>query len=355
MKQRGAKKHWGRRGFGILFSLLLAVLFVAAKETTLRAKAQELAPSSGISVSTAQETDISAEQIFGALESGGLSSNGNLGIEPKSFSSADADAQPVSETGQPAVQDSGSADPGPLNSDTFEYLEAQGGLVAGASDSKVDTSQPTVFTLAADFLDKVVFKNYAEFFKKVTFDDGFEVAGQPIFNQDTAGFAVIKKENKSVKVDFDKKYKATPVVTASLSVQQYDDPEVRAAAEDLLLISDVKYVVTNATAGGFEIIMDRKADSDIPFSWHALAVRDPKIFKKDAKNKGPDGPAGGNNGLSTSGNSRLDSVFSGVPEQGSDPSSSPSSSGSGSQSPQSGSGSSEENAPAGMPGNNPSY
>ncbi len=300
--------------------LLAAIIFIVAKEASLGAKAQELTPPARISVSTARETDVSAEKIFDALQSGGLSSKGDLGIEPKNPSFEAAVSPSVSDPDQPAIQDSGSVDSDPLSSDTFEYLEAKGGLVAGASTSKVDTSQPTVFKLAADFLDKVVFKNYAEFFKRAVFDNGFEVSGQPTFDLDTAGYAVIKKGNQSVKIDFDKKYKATPVVTASLSVQQYDDPEVRAAAEELLLISDVKYVVTNVTSGSFEIMMDRKADSDIPFSWHTLAVRDPKIFKKEAKKESADNSQNKDSGFSVDNSLPASGSFSGVAQQGDGPS-----------------------------------
>ena len=92
-----------------------------------------------------------------------------------------------------------------------------------------------------------------------------------------------KEDNQSVMVEFDKGYDAPPIVTATLSLQQYKDPDVRAVAEDLLLVSDVKYIITNVSKKSFEIMMDHKADSDIPFSWHALAVNDPTTSKKREK------------------------------------------------------------------------
>ena len=209
-----------------------------------------------------------------------------------------ADSQSVPEVDSAPVQEIAPSELENMNSDTFEYLEAQGGLVAGASTAKVDSSRPTIFKLAAKFLDDVVFRNSTEFSKSAKFDEGFEVAGQPVFDQDTAGYAIIKKGNQSVEIQFGKKYKATPVVTASLSVQQYDNPEVRKAAEDLLLITDLKYVVTNVTPEGFEIMMDSKAFSDIPFSWHALAVKDPNVFKKEAKDRNSSDPKKESSGLS---------------------------------------------------------
>ncbi|MDD5489919.1 MAG: hypothetical protein PHP25_04555 [Candidatus Moranbacteria bacterium] len=298
MKQRSAKKRWGRRNFEISFWLLIAVLFVVAGKASFGAKAQELIPVVPDSASATEEISVSADQLLGALQDGGLLANGNLGIKKSNLPETVADSQPVAEPNQP-VQESGSAgDPEKINSDTFEYFEAQGGLVAGAATAKNDSGQPTIFKLAAKFLDEVVFKNSTEFSKKAKFDDGFQVAGQPVFNQDTAGYAIIKKGNQSVEVQFGKKYKDTPVVTASLSVQQYDDPEVRKAAEDLLLITDLKYVVTNVTPEGFEIMMDSEALSDIPFSWHALAVQDPNVFKKEAKDRNSNDSQKGDSGLS---------------------------------------------------------
>lgn len=353
MKQRGIKKRWGRRGLKTLFLLLGAVLFIVAAKVPFGAGAQELIPVAENSVRAVEETNVSTEQILDGVKNGGLSPEGSLGIEERISPETVAEPQPVSEPDQPA-QDFDSADPDQLNGDTFEYLEAQGGLVAGASTAKADPSQPTIFKLAAKFLDEVIFRNHTEFFKKAKFDDGFEISGQPIFDQDTAGYAVIKKSNQSVQVDFDKKYKATPVVTASLSVQQYDDPEVRSVAEDLLLISDVKYIVTNVTPEGFEIMMDRKADSDIPFSWHALAVQDPKIFKKESKDRKSNDSGNGSGGLSVSGNeSRSSDSVMGIIKQSTDSSLPPSSSGeNGSSAPVRDA--SQNGVPAGLSGNNSS-
>ena len=273
MKQRGEKKHWERRDFEVLLLLIAAVLFIVAGKIPLMVKAQELTPVIQAPASTTEETNISAEQLLEALKNGGLFGNGNIGIETKSAPEAVVDSQLVPDFDSSLVQKSDLADLDNLNSDTFEYLEAQGGLVAGAATAKTDPGRPTIFKLAAEFL------------KGAKFDNGFEVSGQPIFDQDTAGFAIIRKDSQSVEVQFEKKYTVAPVVTATLSVQQYDDPEVRAVAEDLLLVSNVNYVVTNVTREGFEIMTDHISESDTPFSWHALAVQDPNIFKKEAQSR----------------------------------------------------------------------
>jgi len=354
MKQGSAKKHWERSGFGILFSLIVAVLFVVAAKMPSGAKAQELIPVIQDSTSATEETNVSAEQLLEALKSGGLFPNGNFDIKESKTSEAAVDSKPVSESDSESVQEFASSELDNLNSDTFEYLEAQGGLVAGAATAKADSSQPTIFKLAAKFLDEVIFRNSTEFLRSAKFDEGFEVSGQPIFDQDTAGYAIIKKGNQSVQVDFGKKYKAAPVVTASLSVKQYDDPEVRLAAEDLLLISDVKYVVTNVTPEGFEIMMDRVSDSDVPFSWHALAVRDPNIFKKEAKDRKSNDSQNESGGLSVSGNvPQSSNSIMGIIGQSTDSSSPPVSSGENGSSAPAG-GTSQNTAPAGLSGNNSS-
>lgn len=349
MKQRSAKKHWGRRNFDISFWLLIAVLFVVAAKIPPKAWAQELAPVVQDSTSATEETSVSAEQLLGALENGGLLSNGNLGIKksisPEATADSVVDSQTSSESdsGQLILEPDSATDPEKINGDTFEYFEAQGGLVAGASTAKTDSGNPTIFKLAAKFLEDVIFRNSTEFLKGAKFDEGFEVSGQPIFDQDTAGYAIIKKGNQSVEVQFEKKYKVTPVVTASLSVQQYDDPEVRRAAEDLLLITDMKYVVTNVTPEGFEIMMDSKAFSDIPFSWHALAVQDPNIFKKEAKDRNSNDSRNGSGGLSIGADKTKssDSIM-GIIGQSTDSSLPPA-------------GDASQNAPsAGLPGNNSS-
>ena len=101
------------------------------------------------------------------------------------------------------------------------------------------------------------------FWKKAKFEEGFESGGQPIFGQDTAGYAIIKKGIGASRLVFEK-YKAIADGVSRPTIRR--SGRVRLAAEDfLLLITDLKYVVTNVTAEGFEM-MDREADSDIPFS-----------------------------------------------------------------------------------------
>jgi len=138
---------------------------------------------------------------------------------------------------------------------------------AGRARAAFSVLGPAVFRAVAEFIDKTIFKNDVEF------------AGKVMFNKDTAGYAVIKENAQDVEVTFEQEYAVPPIVNATLSLQTIEDPEVRVAAEQLLLVSDVKYIITNVTTKGFNIKIDNQAISDIPFSWQAVAVKDAKTFK----------------------------------------------------------------------------
>ncbi|MFA7209415.1 MAG: H-type lectin domain-containing protein [Parcubacteria group bacterium] len=136
-----------------------------------------------------------------------------------------------------------------------------------------------------EFRERVSFKSAVEFLDKAIFRKDVEFAGQAIFNQDTAGYAVINDGQDSVKIKFEKEYAEAPVVNASLSLQQIDNDEVRQASEDLLLLSGIRFIITDVTENGFEIRIDQKAISEITFSWQAVAVKDAKISVSDSKDK----------------------------------------------------------------------
>ncbi|HUD08890.1 MAG TPA: hypothetical protein VMQ48_02235 [Candidatus Saccharimonadales bacterium] len=263
-KNKNAKKYSFIVGF-------LFLIFMAASS----AGAQELTPVSVNSVGVNETLGTPVDEMISAATSGGLSGAQNI-------SALKQDAKkPASES---SIASDPSSDPQPtpptpaFSSDSLKDLESQGGLSSAPEISSADT--PAVFNLAVKFFEQVVFKKDVEFASRPMFDKGLDISGQPTFNKDTAGYAIIGKGNQSVEVDFDQAYDSPPVVTATLSLQQYKDPDVRAVAEDLLLVSDVKYIITNVSKKSFEIMMDHKADSDIPFSWHALAVNDPATANK---------------------------------------------------------------------------
>jgi hypothetical protein len=113
----------------------------------------------------------------------------------------------------------------------------------------------------------------------------------PTFSSDTAGYAVIKAGQQRVTVTFGEEYVNKPVVNSSLVLGEYENEEVRQAAEELLLVSDVKFIITNVTTKGFEIYINQQASSDINFSWQSLAVKDAKTFESKEEAKASEAPA----------------------------------------------------------------
>jgi hypothetical protein len=251
----------------------LCILFFALAFSSVQAQ-KEAQPGTVRDILEDQTTDASIEEIISALNAGGLASDQKI---PELNTSSQGQTFAGSISSNETVEESENPQMPAFNADSLKELETLGGL---SSAPQISSDKPTVFNLAVRFFEKVVFKKDVEFAGRPEFDDGLDISGTPTFDKSTAGYAIIKKGNQSVIIDFDEKYDFTPVVTATLSLQQYEDPDVRTVAEDLLLVSDVKYIVTNVTKKGFEIAMDRAADSDIPFSWHALAVRNPEISNK---------------------------------------------------------------------------
>lgn len=252
--------------------ILLAVgMFALVLTVASPAGAQEMIPVKNDSVGANATLGTPIDEIISAADSGGLS-----GAQDLSALKPDIEEQSTEKSISSNSQPSNSPTP-KFNSDSLKDLEIKGGL---SSDPQINTDTPSVFNLAVKFFEKVVFKKDVEFAGRPIFEDGLDISGQPTFDKDTAGYAIIKENNQSVMVEFDKGYDAPPIITASLSLQQYKESNVRALAEDLLFITDVKYIITNVSKKGFEIMMDKNADSDIPFSWHALAVNDPTTSKK---------------------------------------------------------------------------
>ena len=152
---------------------------------------------------------------------------------------------------------------GGLDANATKDLATDGGLTVGG---KAQFSGPAMFKAMAEFIDKAIFHNNVEF------------DGQVTFNQDTAGYAIVKAGADNVVVNFAQEYAQAPVVNASLSLQQFKSDEVRKAAEELLLVTDAHFIITNVTTKGFEIKIAQPVVSDIPFSWTAIAVKDAKTF-----------------------------------------------------------------------------
>lgn len=104
----------------------------------------------------------------------------------------------------------------------------------------------------------------ANFHKLVTFNDmavfkqDIQFLGRASFNNDTGGFATIKKGDTEVEIKFAKPYIIKPVVTVNLSDGQF-----------------LMYTYKELTETGFKIILRAPAQEDAQFSWTAFAIVDP--------------------------------------------------------------------------------
>lgn len=110
--------------------------------------------------------------------------------------------------------------------------------------------------------------------------------GRPYFTTDTAGFAVIVKNTKSVDVVFDRPYLEQPIVNVTISFNtSTPDAVVRSnEAVQALFDQDVRFVVMNKSVNGFSIVLNKPAPEDVEFSWSALAVRSAKVFSSKLSN-----------------------------------------------------------------------
>ena len=98
--------------------------------------------------------------------------------------------------------------------------------------------------------------------------------GRPYFTSDTAGFALIKKGDSEVTISFDREYLEKPIVNASLSSSDGVEATAQsAAAIQVLLGNDIRFLIGNASPTGFTIYLNKPAEEDFSFNWIALAVK----------------------------------------------------------------------------------
>jgi hypothetical protein len=131
------------------------------------------------------------------------------------------------------------------------------GTQTGTNDSSVTPTSGSLFDTLASSLKSFV-NNLVEFFGNVIFHGNVQFVGTPTFNQDTAGFTVIKNGNKEVEIKFEQAYANTPVITATMV--------------DSIQTNAPGYYVTGITKTGFRIVLDQAATADQRFSWIAIAV-----------------------------------------------------------------------------------
>jgi hypothetical protein len=133
------------------------------------------------------------------------------------------------------------------------------------------------FSGQATFDGLTFFDNDTRFDGAVTFGGGVEFTVPPLFNKDTAGFAVVYEGDRRVEVVFEHEYAVEPVVNTTITFENDDDvtDDIASAYFD----ADMRSVVVDKSTTGFTILLNKAASRDIRFSWTAFAVKDPSVFE----------------------------------------------------------------------------
>ena len=144
------------------------------------------------------------------------------------------------------------------------------------------------------FANDFIANGVSDFFGNVIFHSGVTFNNTPEFNSDTAGIAIIKKGADHVDVKFSTPYDQTPMINASITVNQITpSPEEtqdeiqqqQNEIEQALLADNIHFVITNKSANGFTILLSQPANEDIAFSWLAIEVQNPVIFQSDEQSQ----------------------------------------------------------------------
>ncbi|MBI4008601.1 hypothetical protein HY357_00035 [Candidatus Roizmanbacteria bacterium] len=123
----------------------------------------------------------------------------------------------------------------------------------------------------------LIISNLAEFLDSVFIRGDVQILGRATFNSDSAGKAIIKKDDQEAIVIFAKEYENVPIINASMAFDEIklpdgsiEDPKIR---EKRIFAENYSYLVTDRSTKGFTIILNKPAKEDISFSWVAFAIQ----------------------------------------------------------------------------------
>lgn len=122
----------------------------------------------------------------------------------------------------------------------------------------------------AQFNGESVFDKLVTFSGKTLFKDAVDFEGRTTFNNDTGGFAAIKKDNKEIEVRFSKPYDEPPVITIS----------IRNGVFATYSYKEIKNAKTQEI-DGFTIILKEPAEEEVEFSWTAMSIKDARLVHLD--------------------------------------------------------------------------
>lgn len=133
---------------------------------------------------------------------------------------------------------------------------------------RLDSAEVTLAALATHS-QALIFNDTA------TFGSDTYFFGTPYFTGDTGGFAIISAGQTEVHINFDRSYIWTPVVNATIALT---DASASTDLENRILSQNINFIVTRVSEDGFTIRLSTAATTDIPLSWTALAIKEPKTF-----------------------------------------------------------------------------
>lgn len=124
----------------------------------------------------------------------------------------------------------------------------------------------------------LIVEDWASFIGQVIFKNNVYFTGRPTFNKDTAGYATVKKGERSVRVNFEQEYSSTPIVVSSFAFDAISDKSKQDLLISYILNSGLQYAITDKSTKGFTISLNKPAGEDVAFSWVAIAVADASAF-----------------------------------------------------------------------------
>jgi hypothetical protein len=121
----------------------------------------------------------------------------------------------------------------------------------------------------------------SEFVAETLFEGPVTFKISPLFNKDTAGFALIKKDQRLVEIVFEREYEQAPIVSAN-PVWEIDEASLDTLSElGVLIAPKQEYIVANVSSKGFTIVLEEPALLDLKFTWTAIAVKEAKTFESN--------------------------------------------------------------------------
>jgi len=173
---------------------------------------------------------------------------------------------------------------------SLTQASASAQLIASVTPSATDSSQLTsllsyikdgtlIVTESAEFKGDTIFHALAEFIGNIIFRGDVSFFGRPTFNKDTAGFAIIKKGEKIVDVEYEKEYASTPIVTANIIWDIDRDTLATLESIDALFLAKWDHLIASSNTRGFTIVLEEPAVTDLKFNWTATAVHEAKTFE----------------------------------------------------------------------------